>query len=99
MIATGVEILILSALAVYLGSVFTDFFHALSKDVILPLAKPFVGVDKYGEELIIPIGKAQIKVGDLFIHAVSLVVAVSLIVVANEFMQRYASGFLKKIYK
>lgn len=96
---TVYELLILSAMALYIGDCFIDFFKEWNKDVVVPLLKPFSGEIKEAEDFKINVLGIHLNVGKVFVSGVRLVSAMIFAVVVLKLLKVYASGWIKKIYK
>jgi len=93
------ELLILSAMALYIGDCFIDFFKEWNKDIVIPLLKPFSGEIKEAEDFQINIFGIHLKLGKVFISGVRLVTAIIFAVVILKLLKVYASGWIRKLYK
>lgn len=96
---TVYELLILSAMALYIGDCFIDFFKEWNKDVVVPLLKPFSGEIKEAEDFKITILGVELNVGKVFVSGVRLVSAMIFAVIVLKLLKVYASGWIRKIYK
>ena len=93
------ELLILSAMALYLGDCFIDFFKEWNKDVVVPLLKPFSGEIKEAEDFKINVLGIQFNVGKVVVSGIRLISTIIFSVIVLEFLKIYASGWIRKIYK
>jgi large-conductance mechanosensitive channel len=96
---TGQELLLLSALAIYLGTVMADFFTALIKDILIPILSPFENATAAHEFKFTTLNGITIKLGDVVVHTLSLVLALVMVFVTAHILERYASKWLRKIYQ
>jgi large-conductance mechanosensitive channel len=93
---TGQELLLLSALAIYLGTVMSEFFTALIRDLLIPLLSPF---ETAHDIKITTDSGVTIKFGDVMIHTLSLALALLMVFATAHILERYASKWLRKIYQ
>ena len=93
------ELLLLSAMALYLGDCFIDFFKEWNNDIVVPLLKPFSGEIKEAEDFKITILGVHLNIGKVFISGVRLISAMVFAVVVLKLLKVYASGWIRKIYK
>lgn len=87
------DIIILTA-AVYLGSVVSKFFTALSEGIIAPLLAPAYAAGKGITETTVSVGGVTLKVGSVIASLVDLVVSFVLVVFTIGILRTY---FLSKI--
>lgn len=93
------EILIISAMALYLGDAFIDFFKNMSKDVFVPLIRPFSKPIKEAEDLKVNIFGVNIALGKVVVSTIHLIFAIFMAVGVLKVLDVYASGWIRKIYK
>lgn len=93
------ELLIISAMALYLGDAFIEFFKDLNRDVIVPLLSPFSKNIKEAEDLTIVLFGIELKLGKVFVATVHLVFAIIMAIIVLRFLKKYASGWIRKLYK
>jgi large-conductance mechanosensitive channel len=87
------DLIILTA-AIYLGSVVSKFFTALSDGVIAPILAPAAAAGKGVSAYTVTIGGATLKVGELLSAFVQLAVSFILVVFTIGILRTY---FLSKI--
>ena len=85
---TNADLIILTA-AVYLGGVLTEFFTALSADLIVPLLSPVTSAGKGVADFTVRLGSIELKVGDLLSKFVSLVISLFLVVTVIGVLKTY----------
>ncbi len=96
---TGQELLLLSALAIYLGTVMSEFFTALIRDILIPILSPFETAEQAHEFKFTTDSGITIKLGDVVVHTLSLGLALLMVFVTAHVLERYASRWLRKIYQ
>jgi large-conductance mechanosensitive channel len=87
------DIIILTA-AIYLGSVVSKFFTALSDGIITPLLAPAASAGKGVTEFTVSVGGVTLKVGEVLSALVQLVISFVLVVFTIGVLRTY---FLSKI--
>lgn len=87
------DIIILTA-AVYLGSVVSKFFTALSDGIITPILAPAAAAGKGVSEYQIVVGGVTLKVGEVLTALVQLVISFVLVVFTIGVLRTY---FLSRI--
>jgi large-conductance mechanosensitive channel len=96
---TGQELLLLSALAIYLGTVMSDFFTAVIRDLLIPLLSPFDTAREAHNFKFTLTNGVTIKLGDVLVRTLSLGLALLMVFVTAHILERYASKYLRKIYQ
>jgi hypothetical protein len=96
---TGQELLLLSALAIYLGTVMSDFFTAVIRDLLIPMLSPFETAKEAHDFKFTLTSGVTIKLGDIMVHTLSLGLALLMVFVTAHILERYASKYLRKIYQ
>jgi len=96
---TGQELLLLSALAIYLGTVMSEFFTAIIRDLLIPILSPFENAEDAHDFKFTLTSGVTIKLGDVVVHTLSLVLALIMVFVTAHILERYASRWLRKIYQ
>jgi large-conductance mechanosensitive channel len=87
------DLIILTA-AIYLGSVVSKFFTALSEGVIAPILAPAAAAGKGVSAYTVTLGGATLKIGELLSAFVQLAVSFILVVFTIGILRTY---FLSKI--
>lgn len=93
------ELLLLSALALYLGDAFTEFFKDLNKDFIVPLLRPFSDPIREAHDFKVKMFGMDFALGKVFVSLVHLLFALLMALISIRLLDRYASGWIRKIYK
>jgi large-conductance mechanosensitive channel len=86
--------IIILTIAVYLGTVFTNFFRAFSRDIITPVIKRYVpetSIEKYTY--------GDLRLGDFFVELINVVVALVMVVLVAKGLRRYAGHVLQHLYR
>jgi hypothetical protein len=86
--------LIIITAAIYLGSVVSKFFTALSDGVIAPILAPAAAAGKGVAAYTVTIGGATLKIGELLSALVQLIVSFVIVVFTIGVLRTY---FLSKI--
>lgn len=86
--------LIIITAAIYLGSVVSKFFTALSEGIIAPILAPAAAAGKGVATYTVSIGGATLKVGELVSSLVQLIVSFIIVVFTIGILRTY---FLSKI--
>jgi len=87
------DLIILTA-AIYLGSVVSKFFTALSEGVIAPILAPAAAAGKGVSAYTVTVGGATLKIGELLSAFVQLAISFVLVVFTIGILRTY---FLSKI--
>lgn len=96
---TGQELLLLSALAIYLGTVMSEFFTAIIRDLLIPMLSPFQTAEEAHDFKFTLATGVTIKLGDVLVHTLSLGLALLMVFATAHVLERYASRWLRKIYQ
>jgi large-conductance mechanosensitive channel len=86
--------LIIITAAIYLGSVVSKFFTALSEGIIAPILAPAAAAGKGIGSYTVTVGGATLKVGELVSSLVQLMISFILVVFTIGILRTY---FLSKI--
>ena len=86
--------LIIITAAIYLGSVVSKFFTALSDGVIAPILAPAAAAGKGVSAYTVTIGGATLKIGELVSALVQLIISFIIVVFTIGILRTY---FLSKI--
>ena len=73
------DIVILTA-SFYLAGVFTQFFTAFSKDIVLPIIAPITAAQKDVASFSVRIGNVEIKIGEFLSELVNLLIALVVVI-------------------
>lgn len=82
------DIVILTA-AFYLAGVFTQFFTAFSKDIVLPIIAPITAAQKDVSAFTIRIGSVELKIGDFASQLINLLIALTVTIFAVGLLKNY----------
>ena len=82
------QVLIFAA-AIYVGTVLSQFFTAIIRDLILPLASPFASAEGGVSKLIVPLGSIKLNIGDALVHTVNLLVAFTVVSFLLPYLKEY----------
>ena len=82
------DIVILTA-AFYLASVFSQFFTAISRDIILPILSPITAAQKDVAAFTIRIGNIELRIGNVLSELVNLVIALGIVVFTVGLLKSY----------
>jgi large-conductance mechanosensitive channel len=86
--------IIILTIAVYLGTVFTNFFRAFSKDIIAPVVHMILP-----ESTIRAFEYNGFHLGDFFLEIVNVVVALIMVILFAKGMRKYAGHVLQHLYR
>ena len=89
--------IVLLTIAVYLGEVLSELFKAITRDIIIPLLAPYLNITELGH-WDIQVNGHKLDVGDVFVHALRLLLAVIMVLLLVKFLKHYAKGVLKHFY-
>lgn len=90
---TNNDIIVLT-MAVYLGTVFSNFFAAFSKDILSPILRKLLP-----EKLVSEYHYEDIRYGAFIIEILGLVVGVAMAILFAKFARRYAGSVFQHLYR
>jgi hypothetical protein len=96
---TGQELLLLSALAIYLGTVMSEFFTAVIRDLLIPILSPFETAEEAHDFKFTLASGVTIKLGDVVVRTLSLGLALIMVFSTAHILETYATKYLRKIYQ
>jgi large-conductance mechanosensitive channel len=63
------------AMAILVGTMLSQFFTALTRDIVLPLMSPLASAQGGVAQLVVPIGSIKLNVGDLIVQTMNLLLS------------------------
>jgi large-conductance mechanosensitive channel len=90
--------IVILTIAVYLGVVFTNFFQAITRDILVPLTEPLIPKDEFGK-LKVPFFGYMLDFGDVLLQTINVVVGVGMVILVSKFLRRYGKGVIQHLYK
>jgi large-conductance mechanosensitive channel len=77
------------ALAIHLGSVLSSFFHAITRDLVLPLLSPLASAEDGVSKLVIQIGGVKFNFGDAVVQTINLLIACLVVYITLPYVKEY----------
>jgi large-conductance mechanosensitive channel len=77
------------AVAIYAGTLLSQFFTALTRDIVLPLLSPLASVEGGVSKLVIPLGTIKLNIGDVIVQTVNLLIAFMVISMVLPYLKEY----------
>ena len=77
------------AIAIYVGTLLSQFFTALTRDLVLPLLSPVASVEGGLAKLVVPLGPFKFNVGDVVVNTLNLVIALAVVSFTLPFLTDY----------
>jgi large-conductance mechanosensitive channel len=82
------QVLVFAA-AIYIGSVLSQFFTAIIRDIMLPLASPFASSEGGVSKLIVSLGPIKLNIGDVIVHTLNLLTAFTVVSFVLPYLREY----------
>ena len=80
---------IVFAVAIYVGTLLSQFFTALMRDLVLPMLSPIASTEGGVSKLVIQFGGVKLNIGDVIIHAFNLIIAFAVVSFALPYLREY----------
>jgi large-conductance mechanosensitive channel len=77
------------AVAILVGTMLSQFFNALTRDILLPLMSPFAKVESGVAQLVVPVGSVKLNVGDLIVQTLNLLLSLTVVGLAMPYLTTY----------
>lgn len=77
------------ALAIYVGSLLTKFFDALTRDIVLPLISPMAPSENGVSKWIIQFGTIKLNIGDFIVQTVNVLLSFAIVYVTLPYIKEY----------
>jgi large-conductance mechanosensitive channel len=77
------------AIAIYVGTLLSQFFTALTRDLVLPLLSPIASVEGGLAKLVVPLGPFKFNVGDVIVNTLNLVIALGMVSLVLPYLSDY----------
>jgi len=77
------------AIAIYVGTLVSQFFTALMRDLVLPMLSPLASAEGGVSKLVIQVGGVKLNIGDVIVHTFNLMVAFAVVSVALPYLREY----------
>ncbi len=65
------------AMAILVGTMLSQFFSALTRDIVLPLMSPLASAQGGVAQLVVPIGSIKLNLGDLIVQTMNLLLSLA----------------------
>jgi large-conductance mechanosensitive channel len=77
------------AVAILVGTMLSQFFTALTRDILLPLMSPFAKVEDGVASLVVPVGSVKLNVGDIIVQTLNLILSLMVVGLAMPYISNY----------
>jgi large-conductance mechanosensitive channel len=77
------------AVAILVGTMLSQFFTALTRDILLPLMSPFAKVEDGVAQLVVPVGSVKLNVGDLIVQTLNLLLSLTVVGLMMPYLTTY----------
>jgi large-conductance mechanosensitive channel len=77
------------AVAILVGTMLSQFFNALTRDILLPLMSPFAKVEDGVAQLVVPVGSVKLNVGDLIVQTLNLLLSLTVVGLMMPYLTTY----------
>lgn len=77
------------AVAIYVGTLLSQFFTAILRDLVLPLLSPVASSDGSVAKLVVQFWGIKLNLGDVIVHTLNLVIAMVVVSYALPYLKEY----------
>ena len=77
------------ALAIYVGSLLTKFFDALTRDIVLPMISPMAPSENGVSKWIIQFGTIKLNIGDFIVQTINVLLSFAIVYVTLPYIKEY----------
>ena len=77
------------AVAILVGTMLSQFFSALTRDLVLPLMSPLASTEGGVAKLVVPIGSIKLNVGDVIVQTFNLLIALAVVGMVMPYLTAY----------
>jgi hypothetical protein len=77
------------ALAIHAGFILSNFFNALTRDLILPLVSPLASSEGGISKLVVQIGSIKLNIGDVIVQTMNLFIAFGVVYFTLPYVKEY----------
>lgn len=77
------------ALAIYVGSLLTKFFDALTRDIVLPLVSPMAPAENGVSKWIVQFGTIKLNIGDFIVQTINVLLSFAIVYVTLPYIKEY----------
>ncbi len=77
------------ALAIYVGSLLTKFFDALTRDIVLPVISPMAPSENGVSKWIIQFGTIKLNIGDFIVQTINVLLSFAIVYVTLPYIKEY----------
>lgn len=74
------------ALAIHAGMILSNFFNAITRDLVLPLLSPVATEEA---KLVVQIGSIKFNIGDVIVQTMNLLIAFAVVYVTLPYVKEY----------
>jgi hypothetical protein len=79
----------LFAMAILVGTMLSQFFTALTRDLVLPLFSPLASSEGGIAKLVVPVGSVKLNVGDFIVQTLNLLLSLTLLGLVMPYLTAY----------
>ena len=80
---------IVFALAIHVGILLSNFFNALTRDLVLPLLAPVATEEAGVSKLVVQAGSMKFNIGDVIVQTLNLFIALGVVYVTLPYIKEY----------
>jgi large-conductance mechanosensitive channel len=77
------------AMAILVGTMLSQFFTALTRDIVLPLMSPLASTEAGVAKLVVPVGSVKLNVGDLIVQTLNLLLSLAVLGMVMPYLSAY----------
>lgn len=77
------------ALAIYVGSLLTKFFDALTRDIVLPVISPMAPSENGVSKWIVQFGTIKLNIGDFIVQTINVLLSFAIVYVTLPYIKEY----------
>jgi large-conductance mechanosensitive channel len=77
------------AIAIYAGTLLSQFFTAVMRDLVLPMLSPAASTENGISKFVIQLGSIKLNIGDVIVHSLNLVIAFAVVSYLVPYLKEY----------
>ena len=80
---------VIFAMAILVGTMLSQFFTALTRDLVLPLMSPLASSEAGVAKLVVPVGSVKLNVGDVIVQTLNLLLSLAVLGMVMPYLTAY----------